>query len=363
MSRRFAGLLVLSACALSGLTTGGLANSQVGFDETSIEPADALHAIAQSASQRRRDAWTREALSVLKETRAGIRVRFRPASWRRPVQNFALESTIHVENPLLLNVSSEIQFDRSAEANSIRAKSGIVLPEFRRDELASALLDEPDYVVCGSDRPGPAIWYVNGILTRKSSAITAGEEISKRLGHKVHVIFNPTVFESPHVSGLNIAGLPMGDLTEATYDRVWPAVAVGRLIARPFLKQQLLAEELQGNPTTRQLAWVLCHSEEPVVLVTHSQGCLIARNAFVTAKLMGRGDWMHENVTWIAAGIPLNDRELGSSPRQITVLDHRHDPIPKLLGLRDVVPPYRFADHDFMLNYVDQLTESMLHPE
>jgi hypothetical protein len=231
--------------------------------------------------------------------------------------------------------------------------------------LLSLLLEEPTYIVCGAERPGPPVWYVNGICTTKYHATKAGNAIAERLDRRVHVLYNPTVIEPPYQTGLKAKGFGNNDIDECVYDRAWPATVLSRL---DILTESLLGglvknkEKLQANPTTRQLAHVLYYSDEPVSLVTHSQGVLIARNAFFTNWILGKESKIRNNTAWVAAGLPLSDHEIFPRPKRTTILSYSDDPVSKLLGLRGGGVELKPADHDFMENYKDQLHENQIWP-
>ena len=304
------------------------------------------------------------ALNVLKQTKVAVKFQILPQGLLGKDPKLALKTAISVENPPFFRWKNEVTIEASARGEkSLDVESAVSLPRDSQPDLRPLLLEEPVFVVCGADRPGPAVWYVNGVLTSKTNATAAGEQISARLDRRVHVLHNPTVIEPPFQSGLQVAGFRTGDLSESTYDRAWPAVVVGRLLAESLLgKRAACPEKLQGNPTTRRLAWVLYHSDQPVSLVTHSQGCLIARNAFFTMALLGNESKVRNNVAWVAAGIPISDYEICPRPNRTTILDYRDDPVPKIVGLRGGGIPFNPADHDFMGNYVEQLNEDLVFP-
>lgn len=234
-----------------------------------------------------------------------------------------------------------------------------------QDHLLSQLLEKPEFIVCGEDRPGPEVWYVNGMLTEKARAVKVGEWISFQLNRRVHVLHNPTIVESPFQTGLVAEGFGNDDLSECVYDRIWPAVVVNKLRESEKLLVNAIAlegEKLQGNPTTRQLAWVMYHSDAPVSVVSHSQGCLITRNALFTMSLLSAEQKARKNVAWVAAGLPLNDAEIWPKPNKLSILQYHDDPVAKLCGLRGGGIELNAADHDFMEEYLDQLTDDQIWP-
>lgn len=300
-------------------------------------------------------------LESLKRTR--VHFRFKLGVSQQPGKLLALKTSVDVQSPQLFDVKNEATIQTlGREANSVRIESDVRWHSETSRDLPSLLLEEPDYIVCGADRPGPAVWFVNGILTNRKQATSIGEQISSRLNRKVHVLHNKTVIESPYETGFE-AKVLKDDLSEAAYDRIWPATISGRLVTESLARDSVdLGDRLQRNPVTRQLAWVLYHADEPVSLITHSQGCLIARNALFTLSLLGREEKARANVAWVAAGIPLHDCEICQCPKRMTVLDCHADPVPKFIGLRGGGPDWNPQDHDFVCNYLDQLTSDQVFP-
>lgn len=275
----------------------------------------------------------------------------------------SLNAVMSVESSTIGRVTHNIRTKAGAgTAQPPELKTDLVLPVDVQEKLRDQLLEEPAFVVCGTEFPGPPVWYVNGMLTRKQQATAAGEEVSGILHRRIHVLYNPTFVEWPFKTGTTIAGFSIGDLAEATYDRLWPALTTGRLLSQ-MTTGKACPEPLQANPTVRQLAWILFHSREGISIVTHSQGCLIARNAFFSLAILGQESKVRNRVAWVAAGIPLHDSEIWPRPTRTTVLDHRDDPVAKLVGLRQVGAPYQWKDHGFAANYARQITNAMIFPE
>jgi len=334
---------------------------------------------------------------VIRNTRASVQWRINPLDLLQKQPTLAMTIQLRIESPehftleskatlktrrcpehMLPSLSPPTSSERTegsatdTSPDTVSLTAGKVHVELRHNtsiaadgtlDLPSQLMEEPRFLVCGVDRPGPEVWYVNGILTSCESAHDAGEMISKHLNRRVHLLHNATIVEPPFQTGLTIAGVRTEDLTESTYDRAWPAIVAGRILAESLsIKPQGSLTRLQGNPTTRQLTWVLYHSKRPVSLITHSQGCLIARNAFLAMALLGRESRVRHDVAWVAAGIPFHDQELSLRPDRTTILDFRNDPVPKWIGLRGGGLPINPSDH-WIQSYVKQLTNEQLEAE
>jgi len=150
-------------------------------------------------------------------------------------------------------------------------------------------------------------------------------------------VYNPTAI----VGTSNIArdaGVAL-DVVEAVRERAWP----------------LMKEGLVPDEPTRQMAWVLMHSEGRVEVVSHSQGCLIVRNALVLATRMG-GD-VAGRMEWVATGLPLRDEEIMPRPAGLQVIAHAGDPVSQSIGMR--LDPSAFTrqkmEAHYFLGYVGEV--------
>lgn len=263
---------------------------------------------------------------------------------------------------------------RGGDAPQVNAQSRAdVLPDQwwygkHNPTLARLLTQPPETIVRREDLPGPPIWFVNGITTKRAEAIAMADSIAEQLGRRVHLLHNPTFMEPPNTSGLEAEGYGTDDLSECLHDRLWPATIVNKLNKLDAAGLQQMFDQgqtLQGNPTTRQLAYALLTSREPISLITHSQGCIIARNAMFTMAMLGRREQAEKQIAWIAAGIPLSDKELSPLPLQTTILDVGDDPIAKIVGMRGGSREYRGTDHSFSDHYCQQIQAGQLwceHP-
>ena len=233
----------------------------------------------------------------------------------------------------------------------------------QRQSLAQMLTEQPTAIIRGAELSGEPVLFVNGIATKRADAVATADLIAKRFGRPVHLLHNPTFMEPPHESGLMEPGFGTDDMSECLYDRLWPAMVINRLNKHDpqTLKQ---AEEagkiLQGNPTTRQLAYLLLASNKQVTLITHSQGCIIGRNAFFTLAMLGKRQEVEERIVWVASGIPLNDKELSPIPRRTTILDVGNDPVANIVGMRGAKREYKAADHSFNDRYLQMITIDQL---
>ena len=258
---------------------------------------------------------------------------------------------------------------RGEGSPSINAKSGIdrLSDQWwysKQNRLLAFLLTQPpEPIVRREDLPGPAVIFVNGIATKKAEAVEMADALAEKLGRRVQLLHNPTILEPPHSTGLQAEGYGTDDLSECLHDRLWPATVVNRLEKlneeklRDYLESNI---SLQGNPTTRQLTHLLLTAREPVTIVSHSQGCLITRNALFSMAMLGQRDQAEQNISWIAAGIPLNDKEISPVPNQLYILDVGDDPVAKIVGLRGGSREYKGTDHSFLDHYLSEIKREHL---
>lgn len=230
----------------------------------------------------------------------------------------------------------------------------------------SLLMEKPTYIVLHPEFPGEPIWYVNGIATTQKEACLAARLLSESLGRPVRLIHNATCLEPPAFhTGLKADGFGTDDLSECVYDRAWPAYVVGKLkkLSTVELAKAVSGQaKLQENPTTRQLAWVIYHAEHKTSIVTHSQGCMIARNAYFTAALLGKELNVRNDVSWAAAGSPLNGNETWPLPDRFQNLVNKDDPCPKLIGLNGGgrIEVLDGGDHNFIKHYINMVDKGNL---
>ena len=201
----------------------------------------------------------------------------------------------------------------------------------RRDAL---FMQEPHITVVNPGHyTGDPIYYINGVLTtRKVAEHYEAEALSysKNLQRPVYLIFNRTILEGS-------TGTPgcVDDISEAVYDKLWPERIVG-LDLQSLLPALMLPNPpfIQLDPTTREVTWVLYHSQGPVSIVSQSQGCLQVRNAILAAALLGRESYIRQEVAWVATGNPLNDAEIWPIPAKYHYMINAMDPVSTFVGVR-----------------------------
>lgn len=131
--------------------------------------------------------------------------------------------------------------------------------------LRELYMDDPAVeVINPSGFGGDFVYYVNGMDTNHEAAVTTARLLNVKLLRPIGLLHNDTI---------GIAG----DLSECCYDRVWPNLNMTSLVA-------------QANPATRRLTSLLYNATSRISVITHSQGCLIMRNALLTADGFTHGD-------------------------------------------------------------------------
>ncbi len=260
--------------------------------------------------------------------------------------------------------------------------------------LAGLLTQRPVTISRGTQYSGRPVIYINGITTTRNAAIEMADKIAEQLSRPVRLLHNPTFLEEPWTTGLNVKGYGNDDLSETFYDRIWPTTIINRLnrLDSDQLQQMVLANEanqtkakatnqdeqtsqegrasqegkagqsglLQGNPTTAQLTHILLHSTEPVDLVTHSQGCIIARNAMFSLAMLGKTKTVRKRIAWIACGVPMSESEITPQPLQFTMLNDANDLVAQVSSLRGNVDALQRGTHSFINTYCPQLEPRML---
>jgi hypothetical protein len=180
---------------------------------------------------------------------------------------------------------------------------------------------------------GDVVYFVNGIDVSRELAIKQAEALAARVQRPVGLIYNVT-------NGL------AADLTESTYDRTWPLVV-------PVLKKLI-----QANSTTRQVAHLIYHAKKRIAIVSHSQGCIIVRNALLMANTYTQGK-AKDRLIWVATALPLRDEEICPKPARFRGVTNRDDTVCQLIGLRLAPDKIDWADacasHDFVTAYLDKI--------
>jgi hypothetical protein len=259
--------------------------------------------------------------------------------------------------------------------------------EWLTTNLADLFMDQPkvvdlceDLVADDPNHPcksyaGSSIYFVNGWLTTLASAKIEGRALAERLEQPVSLIHNPTFLEPPQWTGTYQL---TDDFSEAVYDRIWPETFVGSGGIGAALPIKLLPvisdlapinprAFMQLNTTTRQLTHLIYHAKKPILLVTHSQGCLQARNAIFTVGLFRGEDWVSKHVRWIATGSPVSDAEMWPRLNWFKAFVEDGDPVAQVVGLRGGKGSFDAmsgASHWFTSQYVDRIAiYDSMHPE
>jgi hypothetical protein len=178
-------------------------------------------------------------------------------------------------------------------------------------------LEKPDLLMINPGKySGETVYFINGMATPRERAEGEARELSDQLKQPVMLLYNPTAIHG--TSGIaHDAGLAL-DVAEAVSERSWPLTKAG----------------LQPDEPTRQLAWVFVHApaDARISVVSHSQGCLIVRNALVLASRMGGN--VADRMEWVATGLPLRDEEILPRPARLQVIAHAADPVSQSIGMR-----------------------------
>ena len=167
----------------------------------------------------------------------------------------------------------------------------------------SEYMEPPVIEKIGVSFSGEPVYYVNGIWTRRDTAVEAAEFLSEQLQRPVNLVYNPSELNPPEYS----TGTPgvFGDVAEAALDVIWPLL----ICTMPQDQEPELSNgRLQHNPSTRQFTHVFFHAKKPMSVVSHSQGCIIVRNACFTLGLLGKQDWVRQHLAWVAGRNPADRR-------------------------------------------------------
>jgi hypothetical protein len=261
--------------------------------------------------------------------------------------------SIHVVNAVFqgTNVVKDILSDPNEIARNPKAAMFRLLFE----GSPVAWLERPNLISCNPNKLSEIpIFFVNGIRVTRQNAEDTASDLSRKANRPVMLLHNQTSLEgstgTPGCGGHDSVGA--GDLLESIYDRKWTPVELAQL-----------------NPATRQLAYLLYdHAKKgkPLTLVSHSQGCIISRNAIWMVRMLGKREWVESKLTWIAAANPLNGREIDdikpSTKTHFKQINDHNDAVAKLLGLRKWVPPSwkNFGDnHDFTKKYAEHVAKAL----
>jgi hypothetical protein len=201
--------------------------------------------------------------------------------------------------------------------------------------LGDAYVEEPKPVEASAEGVyGEAIVYINGMNVSKDAALSAGQTLSRSLRRRVVVIYDPCADA-------------FTDLGVAAVDRFIPVVPM--------------------NSASRQLTYMLVHPEKygRVSVVAHSRGNLVVRQAVLAAGILGRGNWAHDNLAWVALACPMTEAEITPRPKRLTILNHPDDVVPMAAtGDRPTgIESSRAKGHGHgASSYIEDIKEDMLWP-
>ncbi len=233
--------------------------------------------------------------------------------------------------------------------NAIIAGTGALLDRVLRPGVAAALrpvlalkvsprdrdasMQAPKVTVVNpGDFQGNLVYFVNGVNVTRESALAEAKALAARIQRPVGLIYNVT-------NGM------AADLTEATYDRTWPFVV------------PVVGQMVQANSTTRQVAHLIYHADKRISIVSHSQGCIIVRNALLMANTYTGGK-AKDRITWVATALPLRDEEVCPKPDRFRRLVNPDDTICQFVGVRlkpEKLDGDALVAHDFATAYVAEI--------
>lgn len=205
--------------------------------------------------------------------------------------------------------------------------------------VAALYMDKPDYIRLHEEYGGEEIYYVNGLLTARDTAINEGTVLAEHLHRPVWLIHNPTFWVNGAPTGWTGTWNMWDDMSEAVYDRTWPETLGAGVKLWPVPTLLSLPGSAAGipftqfNTTTRQITHALYHANGPIAIVSHSQGCLQVRNASLTVALFRGEGWIRERLLWVASGTPLLPVEIWPWPRKFQSLVNPGDTVAQVIGL------------------------------
>jgi len=218
---------------------------------------------------------------------------------------------------------------------SVKTEVGHVVEEFKKLPSYQIFIEKinnshvymapPDFTVVNDDiYSGDPVYFVNGILNTKEDAIESANKLSHHLKRQVYLIYNPSRYSDD--ASLPIAILE--DLTESLKDMAWPLEFVVPNAIPPAT-----------NPATAQVAYLFHHAANnniPISIVSHSQGCIIVRNACAIMQTLKKEEFIYNKLAWVATGSPLND--ISSHPRppasRYRSMTNSNDPVAGIIGAR-----------------------------
>ncbi len=231
-------------------------------------------------------------------------------------------------------------------------------PKNPHKQLASfpliSFMEPPKFIECCKRFSGEPVYFVNGIWTSEKKARAAATELGRHLRRRICVVYNPSIVNrlESRTSG---APAIRTDILGAAYDTVWP------LLTCTVPPRQLAAlgqGSVQANVAARQITHLLFHANKPVSIVSHSQGCIIVRNACFALFLLGKEKWVQEQLAWVATGLPLDINEVWPRPNRYTSLVDENDPVAKIWRFNDLsnigTALIRFH-HSFVGHYIQRI--------
>ncbi len=223
----------------------------------------------------------------------------------------------------------------------------------------STFTQPPNPIMTGKRYPGESVYYVNGIWTDKVKATATSEALANHLKRPVLLIYNASGIRSP-ISRSGSGSLSRTGIFEVVYTTVWP------LFACTMPLDILLGMgkgKIQRNSATRKLTHLLYNAKKPISIVSHSEGCIIVRNACFALFLLNKEQWIRDNLAWVTTGTPLHDNVVWPKPIKYTSLIDKDDPVPKMIGFEDwnriELSILRFQ-HGFVQHYLPKITNEMI---
>ena len=223
----------------------------------------------------------------------------------------------------------------------------------------SAFMQPPHPITTGKRYSGEPVYYVNGMWRDKIKATAAAEALAKHLKRPVFLIYNASGIRSP-ISRLGTGLVRKTGIFELVYTTAWPLFAC---TMPPDILLGMGRGKIQRNSATRKLTYLLYNAKKPVSVVSHSEGCIIVRNACFALFLLNREKWIRDNLAWVTTGIPLHDNVVWPKPTKYTSLIDKDDPVPKMIGFEDwdriELSIVRFQ-HGFVQHYLPKITSEMI---
>lgn len=211
-------------------------------------------------------------------------------------------------------------------------------------ESPQIILVEPDDVSTDGLGDPKLVYYVNGMRTNLLEAKDEAKALANHLKRPVGLLHNASDGDG-------------SDGVEAVYDKFFPATLTDFAVKLPGTKVA------QANRTTRQLTSLLYNTSGRISIVSHSQGCLITRNALLMAERFLPHGSLTKRVAWVATGTPLGDPEILIRPIKYKAIANKNDGVAQVIGVRLISEEDRKTNqtgHSFILSYVKQISQKYL---